>query len=143
MVLENKMLTVGELSKKVNVTADAIRHYVRIGLLIPSRDPDNGYKLFGQEDERKIAFIRRAKLLGFTLHDIQIVLNHSDKGQSPCPLVRDLIQQRLTENKERLRELNALQHRIEQAMDKWQTMPNGMPDGNAICQLIEAIDEGE
>ncbi|MBL1321755.1 MAG: MerR family transcriptional regulator [Methylophaga sp.] len=133
------MLTVGELSKKVNITADAIRHYVRIGLLTPSRDPDNGYKLFDHDEVKKTAFIRRAKLLGFTLHDIQIILNHSDKDESPCPLVRDLIEQRLIKNQERLSELNTLQHRMEQAIDKWQTMPDGTPDGDAICQLIEAI----
>ena len=137
------MLTVGELSKQVNITADAIRHYVRIGLLTPSRDPDNGYKLFDRDDVKKTAFIRRAKLLGFTLHDIQIILNHSDEGQSPCPLVRDLIQQRLSENKERLGELNALQHRMEQAMDKWHAMPDGTPNGDAICHLIEMHIEGE
>ncbi|NQY26288.1 MAG: MerR family transcriptional regulator [Piscirickettsiaceae bacterium] len=137
------MLTVGELSKKVNVTADTIRHYVRIGLLTPARDPDNGYKLFGQEDVKKTVFIRRAKLLGFTLHDIQIILNHRDKGQSPCPLVRDIIQQRLTESKERLSELNAMHYRMVQAMDKWQSMPDSTPNGDAICQLIEAIDEGK
>lgn len=36
------MLTVSELSKVAQTTADAIRHYVRIGLLTATRDPDDG-----------------------------------------------------------------------------------------------------
>lgn len=138
--MESMMLTVNELSKKVNVTPDAIRHYVRIGLLTPLRDPDNGYKLFDHEDSKKIAFIRRAKLLGFTLHDIQTIFNHSDEGESPCPIVRDLIQQRLEDNRAKLIELNGLQARMDQAMDKWQSMPDGIPNGVAICHLIEISD---
>jgi len=137
------MLTVSELSKEVKMTPDAIRHYVRIALLSPSRNPDNGYKLFSNDDIKKVKFIRRAKALGFTLHDIQIIFNHSDKGQSPCPAVRDIIRQRLEDNKEKLIELNTLQNRMEQAMDKWQSMPNSTPDGDAICHLIELSDEGE
>ena len=141
--MNSMALTVNELSKKVNVTADAIRHYVRIGLLTPLRDPNNGYKLFAHDDVKKVAFIRQAKLLGFTLHDIQTIFNHSDKGQSPCPIVRKLIQQRLKNNKERLIELNALQSRMEQAMDKWQSMPDGIPNGDSICYLIEMSNEEE
>jgi len=64
------MLTVSELSKAAKTTADAIRHYARIGLLAPSRAPVNGYKLFGGEDIKKVKFICRAKGLGFSLRDI-------------------------------------------------------------------------
>tara|TARA_R110002167_G_scaffold110531_1_gene281068 strand:- start:1759 stop:1989 length:231 start_codon:yes stop_codon:yes gene_type:complete len=69
------MLTVNELSKEVEMTMDAVRHYVRIGLLSPSRDPVNGYKLFSHEDIKKAKFIGKAKLLGFSLarytHDLE------------------------------------------------------------------------
>ena len=72
------MLTVSELSKAAQTTPDAIRHYVRIGLLIPSRDPDNGYRLFSADDVKRVKFIRRAKGLGFTLRDIQTIFDHSE-----------------------------------------------------------------
>ena len=133
------MLTVNELSKAAQTTSDAIRHYVRIGLLAPSRDPINGYKLFGDGDIKKVKFIRQAKGLGFTLKDIQEIFNHSSGGQSPCPVVRDTIRQRIDENRSRLAELNALQQRMDDALDKWRSMPDGEPDGDAICHLIESI----
>ncbi len=132
------MLTVSELSKVAQATPDAIRHYVRIGLLMPSRNPDNGYKLFSSIDIRKVKFICRAKGLGFTLSDIQIIFDHSSTGQSPCPLVRDIIQQRINENRDRLVELNRLQKRMDEALEKWKSMPDGEPDGDEICYLIES-----
>lgn len=132
------MLTVSELSKAAQATPDAVRHYVRIGLLTPSRNPDNGYKLFGDNDIKKMKFIYRAKGLGFTLSDIQLIFDHSRMGQSPCPLVRDIIQQRINENRDRLAELNQLQQRMDEALEKWKLMPDGEPDGDAICYLIES-----
>jgi len=133
------MLTVSELSKMTKITPDAIRHYVRIGLLTPARDPDNGYKLFCDNDIKKVKFICRAKGLGFTLRDIQTIFKHSHEGRSPCPVVRDIIRQRVDENRSRLAELNSLQHRMDDALGKWESMPDGEPNGEAICHLIESI----
>lgn len=135
----NYVLTVSELSKTAQTTSDTIRHYVRIGLLTPSRDPDNGYKLFSDDDIRKLKFICRAKGLGFTLRDIRIIFNHSNDGLSPCPAVRDMIRQRIDENRIKLAELNRLQQRMDDALNSWKSMPDGEPDGDAICHLIESI----
>lgn len=133
------MLTVSELSKIAQTTPDAIRHYVRIGLLKPSRDPVNDYKLFSEDDVKKTKFIRRAKGLGFTLNDIQTIFEHSNDGRSPCPAVRDIIRHRIDENRNRLAELNALQQRMDDTLEKWRSMPDGEPDGDAICHLIESV----
>ncbi|HEC20483.1 MAG TPA: MerR family transcriptional regulator [Gammaproteobacteria bacterium] len=132
------MLTVSELAKETKATPDAIRHYVRIGLLTPVRNPDNGYKLFNSNDIKKVKFICRARGLGFTLSDIQIIFDHSSAGQSPCPAVREIIQQRINENRNKLVELNRLQKRMDEALEKWKQMPDGEPDGDAICYLIES-----
>jgi DNA-binding transcriptional MerR regulator len=133
------MLTVSELSKLVKTTPDTIRHYVRIGLVTPSRNPENGYRQFSNNEVKRVTFILRAKSLGFTLHDIKIMFDHTDKGRSPCPKVRDIIRQRIDENRVRMIELNRLQQRMDAALDKWQAMPNGEPDGDELCHLIESI----
>jgi len=63
----------------------------------------------------------------------------ADKGRSPCPRVREIIQRRMWENRQRLDELNALQTRMEDAVQQWSAMPDGMPDGHSICHLIESL----
>jgi len=135
------MLTVNELSKLENTTPDAIRHYVKIGLLTPTRNSNNGYKQFGHADVKKLKFIAHAKALGFTLKDIHTIFDHSENHQSPCPMVRELIQRRIEENKQKIEQLQSLIHQMNNALERWQTMPNGDPDGDAICHLIESIDE--
>ena len=36
-----------------------------------------------------------------------------------------------------------LQVRMEQALEQWKLMPNGMPDGNSVCHLIESVESDE
>ena len=49
------------------------------------------------------------------------------------------MEQRLRETRSGLKDLEKLQARMEHAATLWANMPDGMPDGKAVCQLIEAI----
>jgi MerR family transcriptional regulator, Zn(II)-responsive regulator of zntA len=133
------MYTVSELAGQAKVTPDTVRHYVHIGMLNPERNPHNGYKLFTGDDVTKLRFIRQAQSLGFTLAEIGEILNHSMGGSSPCPQVREVMQRRIAENKEKLDALNALQKRMENALERWEDMPNGQPNGDSVCHLIESV----
>ncbi|MHB1176658.1 MAG: MerR family transcriptional regulator [Sulfuriferula sp.] len=132
-------MTVSELARRAGVTADTVRHYTHSGLLVPRRDERNGYKCYSSDDLTRLVFIRRARLLGFSLGDVSDILKDSSRGHSPCPRVRNLMAQRLQEARLKLRDLKKLQARMERATALWATMPDGMPDGKAVCHLIEAI----
>jgi len=135
------MQTIHEFAEETGVTADTIRHYVRIGLLKPARNQKNGYKLFAGGDKQRVRFIRQAKSLGFSLKEIQDILHDAGDSHSPCPRVRHIIQQRIKENRKKLEQLMALQTRMEEALQQWESMPDGVPDGHSVCHLIESIDE--
>ena len=130
---------VNELAKVCGVSPDTIRHYTKIGLLKPSRNPENDYRLYTTNDSIRISFIRKAKILGFSLKEIEQILDESQKGHSPCLLVRDLIAHRISVNRARLDHLMGLQKRMEQAIAVWSSLPDGIPDGDNICYLIEAF----
>jgi MerR family Zn(II)-responsive transcriptional regulator of zntA len=134
-------MTVIELARLAGMTSGVIRYYARIGLLKPTRNPGNNYKQFGPADVKCARFIRRAQRLGFTLAEIAEIIETSRQGNTPCPMVRETIGRRIEENSRTLAELVALQNRMENALAEWKTMPDGMPDGHAICSLIEAIEE--
>lgn len=134
-------MKVAELARAAGVTAETVRHYTREGLLSPRRNPDNGYQLYGHHDLNRLRFIQRARTLGFSVREISDILDHADHGDSPCPLVRDLLAQRLPTIRQRIAELEALAERMEQALDTWQDMPDGVPDGHSLCRLIESLPE--
>ncbi len=135
------MMTAGVLAKRTNVPLFTVRYYTRIGLLKPSRDLRNGYKVYKPGDRDRLTFITSAKNLGFTLKEIEEILEHAEHGDSPCPMVREIVQKRIEENKQKIRELKRLQKRLETAADVWAGMENSEPDGHSVCRLIETISD--
>lgn len=134
------MLTVNELAIQSNAPAHVVRYYARIGLIKPSGQQDNGYRLFRPRDANRLRFIRMATLLGFTLSEIKQITEHADHGESPCEDVRRIIQHQIRENRARIDEMLKLQNRMERALKKWEGMPDGVPDGHSVCHLIESFD---
>lgn len=137
------MMTAAVLAKRTNVPLFTVRYYTRIGLLKPTRDLRNGYKQYKQSDKDRLKFIASAKELGFTLAEIEEILDHAVHGDTPCPMVREIVEHRVVENRERLRQLKKLQKRLEGALDMWKTMKNENPTGHSICHLIETFTESE
>ncbi len=135
------MYTVTELANRCNTTPHAVRYYTRMGLLRPQRHPDNGYRLYDTSEVPWLKFVQRAKNLGYTLKEIREIMHDADDNKSPCPRVREILMKRIKENRKRLDELMALQTRMEQALEQWKHMPDGVPDGQSVCHLIESVVE--
>ena len=133
------MMTASVLARRANLPLFTVRYYTRIGLLKPSRDLRNGYKVYKPSDTDRLRFISAAKDLGFTLSEIEEVLDHAAHDDSPCPMVREIVEKRVKENKEKIRELKRLQRRLEGAVELWKTMKNSEPNGHSVCRLIESF----
>lgn len=133
-------LTVIELARASGTAPDTVRYYTRRGLLKPTRDPCNDYRLYRPRDVRRLCFIGQAKRLGYTLGEIHQILEDADRGRTPCPRVRVILQRRIKENRQGLKESVALQRRMEQALSRWAALPDGIPDGDSVCHLIESFD---
>lgn len=129
-------LKVNEVAKQFGVNANTVRHYVRIGLINPQKD-ESGYHRFGKNEAQTLRFILNARELGFTLEDIQQLLDDASRGESPCPHARELIELRLDQARNKLASLQALVERMEQATASWQSIPDCEPCGQHICHLIE------
>jgi len=113
-----------------------------MGLLHPKRHPENGYRLYQPRDIKRLLFIRQAKHLGFTLHEIASITHDADRKHSPCPRVRKILERRIDDNRQQLSDLLGLQNRMEHALSQWRDMPDGVPDGESVCYLIESFDAG-
>ncbi len=134
-------MRVVDVARGAGVTAETVRHYVREGLLRPERDPGNGYRVFAREDLTRLRFIVKARELGFSVREIRTLLDEADAGQSPCPRVREMADAHLREVRARLAELERQRARLEAVVAFWSQLPDGTPDGDGVCHLIESVDE--
>ena len=67
---EQKGLTIGRLAASGGVGVETIRFYQRKGLL-PNPTREKGIRRYGQDDVRRLRFIRQAQVAGFTLDEIR------------------------------------------------------------------------
>lgn len=136
-------MKVSDLAKAAEVNPDTVRFYTREGLLNPTRNPDNNYQLYDADDLRRLRFARKARQLGFSLPEIRKILEQADEHHSPCPMVRDVFENRLADVEKEIAELQQLRERMKNALAAWQAMPDGTPDGHTICRLIEHWDDDQ
>ncbi|MCI3921262.1 MerR family transcriptional regulator [Paenibacillus sp. TRM 82003] len=68
-----------ELARRLNVSARTIRFYEEKGLLKPAKHPDNGYRLFGESDARRMQTILSLREVGMSVEDIRQALEQLDR----------------------------------------------------------------
>lgn len=132
-------MRVNELAQQLAVTPDTVRFYTREGVLNPHKNPNNGYKEYSSADQHRLRFVLSARQLGFSVDEIKQILGESDKGHSPCPLVRKLVEQKLDEIERRFQDTLRLRNRLHAAVKEWRSQPDAEPSGSMICHLIEGF----
>ena len=81
-------LTIGQLAQRAGVGVETVRFYEREGLISePPRRP-SGYRDYPLETVARIVFIRRAKNLGFTLKEINELLELRVRPRRNCAKVK-------------------------------------------------------
>ncbi len=70
-------MTIGELARRAGVAVSTLRFYERRRLLAPAARSGGNYRLYRPEDVDRVRFIRRARELGFTLADVNLLLRSS------------------------------------------------------------------
>lgn len=105
--------TIGQLAASEGVSVETVRFYQRRGLLdVP--EPDSGYRRYTERDCERLAFIRRAKDLGFTLAEIAELVAPNAAG--PAESVAQAASAKLDEVDAKVRELVALRCRLRQLL---------------------------
>lgn len=57
-------MRIGEVAKKLGLNPRTLRYYERIGLLPEPQRMNSGYRVYSTQDIERVAFIRKAQLLG-------------------------------------------------------------------------------
>ena len=110
------MMTVGEAAKAVGVRASVLRYYEQQGLITPSDRSRAAYRLYNQEAVQRLALIRAAQGVGFTLDDIRTLLQLDE--DAPCEQVQTLLTKRLTDVDARLADLKRVRATLSDALDR-------------------------
>ena len=71
-------LTIGKFAAQAGVSVETVRFYQRRGLLVLPERLGSGFREYTAADQWRLAFIRRARQLGFTLSEIRDLLGPAE-----------------------------------------------------------------
>ena len=126
-------MPIGKLAKATGVKVPTIRFYEQIGLLPEPERTASDRRSYGEGDHRRLAFIRHARQLGFSVDAIRDLLRLSDNPDRSCQQANQLAADQLRTVEAKIRQLDSL--RVELAR-----MVDAACRGQAgECRVIEAL----
>ncbi len=131
-------MRIGELAGRLDLNAQTIRYYERIGLLPKPERTEAGYRTYGEEDERRLRFVKNARSVGLTLGEVKEVLAFHERGEVPCGYVTETIARRAEEVERQIAQLTEFKRELDRLYER--AREQRAPDPRAArgyCHIIE------
>jgi MerR family mercuric resistance operon transcriptional regulator len=128
--------TISQLAHAAEVPTTTVRYYERVGLVQPEDRSVGNYRLYSDESLQKLKFIRTAQAIGFTLDDVKALLFAPDSSAASCRQVQSLIEERLAEVAQRLKDLRHVQQVLKSSLAKCRET-----ERVNCCHVIETLRE--
>lgn len=125
-------MTIGRLAEQAGVNVETIRYYQRRGLLAEPARPANGQRRYPPLLAKRVRFIKRAQVLGFTLDEIVGLLDLDEAGA--CSETRELAARKLQLIEGKLADLSAMRKALSTLMRACDTV-----GGTGTCPIIHAL----
>lgn len=124
---------IGEAATLSGLSAKMIRHYEQIKLLNPTARSEAGYRQYDAQHIAVLKFIRQARVLGFSIAQIDALLSLWQDPKRSSRAVKQLAEQHLQEVEHKMRELAAMQSTLQQ-------MIHACPgDEGFACAILEQL----
>lgn len=111
-------LKIGDVARHAALSVDAVRFYERQGLLGRVRRSARGQRQYDDDAVRRLAFIRRASALGFSLAEVKSLLSLRVSARTSCERVRERASIKLTDIDRRIAELQDMRRALARLADR-------------------------
>ncbi|TDT72713.1 Cu(I)-responsive transcriptional regulator [Litoreibacter halocynthiae] len=125
-------MNIGEVAERAGVPPKTIRYYEDIGLICPLRS-DNGYRAFQPKDLHKLAFLGRARALGFSIEDCRTLLALYDDSTRESAQVKQIAEEHLHQIDEKIAQLQSMRNTLAHLVEACQG------DHRPDCPILEDL----
>lgn len=130
-------MNIKDVAKQVNLSAKQIRDYEKYGLLDTVSRSASGYRLYGEQEIKRLTFIQHAREVGFSLQQIeQLLALQDDKNRSNAD-VKALTRQHIDDLNQKIERLQAMKATLQ----SWHDCCAG--DGSSHCSILDGLMTGQ
>lgn len=110
-------MNIGDVARQSGVPPKTIRYYEEIGLIRPNRS-ENGYRAFTENHVHKLAFLGRARALGFTIEDCRTLLALYEDENRESVQVKTVAEDHLRQIEEKIEKLQSMRTTLTELVEK-------------------------
>lgn len=127
------MLSIGDLSRHTGVKVATIRYYEQMGLLLAADRTEGNQRRYETAHRDRLAFIKHARDLGFTIEAIRELLDLSGHPEQPCAGADAIATRQLKDVRDKIVRLRKLEAEL-------QRMVSSCHDGHVSeCYVIRSL----
>ena len=109
-------MNIGQVAERSGLPPKTIRYYEDIGLIRPARS-ENGYRAFQDSDLHKLAFLGRARALGFSIEDCRTLMSLYEDERRESAQVRSLAQEHLRAIDDKIEQLRSMRDTLSELVN--------------------------
>jgi DNA-binding transcriptional MerR regulator len=126
-------ISIGAAASRTGIKVPTIRYYEEIGLLPAPPRTGSNRRLYGEDEVRRLNFIRHSRELGFEVADIRELLAMAAEPQASCHQADSIARSHLSEIERRIASLQALKGELTRMIEE-------CGHGRICdCRIIEAL----
>jgi MerR family copper efflux transcriptional regulator len=126
-------MNIGQAATATGISAKMIRYYESIALIPAGKRTDSGYRIYGDNDLHTLRFVKRARLLGFSLEQIRDLLSLWQNKARASADVKTIAMGHVSELNQRIAELTEMR-------DTLQTMASCCHgDQRPDCPILQSL----
>ena len=113
-------MRIGDLARRAGTTMRTIRYYEERGLIEPARRTKGGFRLYQEEELRKLHLIRSLQLLDMPLAQVKAFFDERQRGRVAAdiaPALQDVLREQLREMGRRIAQYRAMQDSVRETID--------------------------
>lgn len=128
---------IGEVAEMVGMTVEGLRYYDRRGLVRPARRSSSGYRLYGDRQLDRLRFVKASQEMGFSLQEIDDLLEIRDGSNETCAAVHRRLQDKLRQVRRRIELLQAMEGDLSRALERCEEqIASGREDD---CPVLDGL----
>lgn len=119
--MAKEFTSIGELSRKLDMSQRTIRYYEEIGLLNSIKRIEGGRRIYTEADLRRLKLIKRLKIMGMTLSEMQeleAMWTYEKSNEKILKRLLELLGNHLKRLDERIEDLDILRHEIKEYQER-------------------------